>query len=130
MKGTISLSKDAEGIVNRLCSQVPAPAVPAPAKDFGPDGHGFTLDFTECGPDDLTGMDFRVLEAIYGIYLDRLDREIGSSEDQDKVLRMLKDPDLEYVVEIPVAEFLDKTGGLPDGDGNLLDAASDFVNTR
>lgn len=129
MENKISLYRNAEGIINRLCSQVPAPAVPAPAKDFGPDGHGFTLDFTECGPDDLAGMDFRVLEAAYGIYLDRLDREMEAPGDPDEILQMLEDPELEYAAEMPVAEFLDKTGGLPDGDENLLEAARKRISS-
>ncbi len=129
MKGTISLSKNAEGIVSRLCGQVPSPTIPAPAKDSGPDGHGFALDLTEYGPDDLAGMEFGVLEAAYGIYLDRLDRKMEASGDPDEILQMLEDPELGYVVEMPVAEFLDKTGGRPSGDGNLLDAAKRRINS-
>lgn len=83
----------------------------------------FTFSLEECDSEDIAKLDFALLATVYSIILNKLERKVEEARDPDEVLRILEDPDSEYVVKLFLPKFLEMIGSKPNDSEDHFKAA-------
>lgn len=94
-----------------------------------PDISELAFSLENCSPEDIGKLDFGLLTTVYSIILNQLNQKVKSAQCPGEVLRILDDPNFEYVVHLFLPTFLEKIGAKPDADENRFAIARDKLKS-